>query len=349
MREPKALSGLLRAAVDPAFEAIMDRVARKDVRGPLHARFAPHRKSAMQSALSLYAPEAKRLEAGVLKRNEGATRRYDAVVAEAIATMRAERPGEGERGPRARLESVLGTIEGWLYKDEPELMDDPSFPEDERTASLETLDRFNRRTGIYETVAKAIEPLLQTAERQGRRPVVHDVAAGHGGLAIYLAERLGARARIEASDLRGEYLALGEEQAKERGLDVSFSVEDALDLSGLGARGVDIILCTQALHHFPPGMIGRMLGEAARAARVGVCFIDGERSWLSLGLMALTGALYGRTYAFFHDSTTSIRRMFYEEELALIAALAPGMPPCRLETQPAPPSHFFVRAAREIS
>jgi 2-polyprenyl-3-methyl-5-hydroxy-6-metoxy-1,4-benzoquinol methylase len=347
MLEPNALSELLRRRVDPALEAVMRTVSRRDVRGPLRAMFAPHRGRAMQRALARHAPEIAPLAAAVVRREEEAVRKYDAIIAEAVAAMRAERPGSHGGDVRARIEGVLGVIEGSLYRDEPELMDDPSFPEDERTASLDVLDRFNRCTGIYETVANTIEPLLEAAEREGRTPVVHDVAAGHGGLALYLAERLGRRVVLEASDVRDEYLALGRARAAERGLAVSFHVEDALALSGLAERGVDVVLCTQALHHFPPGMIARMMGEAARAARIGVCFVDGERSWSSLGLVALVGALYGRTYAFFHDATTSIRRMFYEEELALLAALAPGLPRVRIETATAPPSHVYVRMVRE--
>jgi ubiquinone/menaquinone biosynthesis C-methylase UbiE len=151
---------------------------------------------------------------------------------------------------------------------------------------------------------------------------------------------------IEASDLREEYLEIGRAAARRKSLDVTFLMQDALDLSALAERGVDVILCTQALHHFPPGMIARMMGEAARAARFGVCIVDGERSWTTLGLVGLVGALYGRTYTFYHDAVTSIRRMYYEEELSLIAQLAPGMPEVRVETGIVAPSHVYVRMTR---
>ena len=345
MPRASILSEVLRRRFDPAFEALMRRMSRYDVRGPLRAALAPHRSRAMRRTIERFEPEVTPLEGAVLRGEASAIERFDTLVAEAVAAMRAERPDEPDGD---RLEALLHAVDAPLYRDRPELMDDPSCPEDERTHALDVLDRFNHCTGLYDTVMAAIDPLVEAAAKgEEKRPIVHDVAAGHGGLALYLAERYGDRVAIEASDLREEYLALGRAQAAERGLSVAFSVEDALALGGLEARGVDVITCTQALHHFPPGMIARMMSEAARRARVGACFVDGERSYTTLGLVALVGALYGRTYTFYYDAVTSIRRMFYEEELALVAALAPGMPAVRVETGIAKPSHVYVRILRE--
>ncbi|MDI3287120.1 class I SAM-dependent methyltransferase [Polyangium sp. 15x6] len=347
MPRASMLSEVLRRRLDPALEAVMRKLSRHDVRGPLRAALALHRNKAMQRTIERFAPAIAPLEDAVLQGDGAAIDHFDALVAEAVTAMRAERPMDLDGDGRSRLTELLHTVDARLYRDRPELMDDPSFPEDERTHALDVLDRFNHCTGIYETVMAAIDPLVEAASADGKRPIVHDVAAGHGGLSLYLAERFGDRVAIEASDLREEYLALGRAQAAERGLSVRFSVEDALALGGLEERGVDVITCTQAIHHFPPGMIARMMSEAARRARVGACFFDGERSFTTLGLVALVGALYGRTYTFYYDAVTSIRRMFYEEELALVAALAPGMPKARVETGIAPPSHVYVRITRE--
>lgn len=341
------LSDVLRRRVDPVLEAVMRKMSRHDVRGPLRAVLAAHRSRAMRHAIERFRPAIAPLEDAVLRGEAAAIERFDGVLAEAVTAMRAARPSTLDGDGRSRLEALLYRVDARLYRDRPELMDDPSFPEDERTHALDVLDRFNHCTGIYETVVRAIEPLVDEAAASRRRPIVHDIAAGHGGLALHLAKRFGDRVAIEASDLREEYLALGRAQAAERGLSVTFSVEDALALRGLEERGVDVITCTQALHHFPPGMIARMMSEAARRARVGACFVDGERSFTTLGLVALVGALYGRTYTFYYDAVTSIRRMFYEEELALIAALAPGKPAVRVETGITPPSHVYVRFTQE--
>jgi 2-polyprenyl-3-methyl-5-hydroxy-6-metoxy-1,4-benzoquinol methylase len=310
----------------------------------MRAWLAPHRRRAMHRALERYAPEAMKLADAVVAHDPAAIARYDALLAEAVTTMREDAARGGAGAP---LEALLLRLERSLYRDRPELMDDAAFPEDLRTDILERLDRFNASTGIYDTVLGVLDPLITAAERRGRAPVrVHDVAAGHGGFALHAAERLGARVAAEASDIRAEYLSLGRTQATARGVSVAFSVQDALALADLGASGVEVITCTQALHHFPPGMIARMLGEAARAARTGICFVDGERSWTVWALLAVMGTVYGRSWAFFHDSVVSARRMLYEEELSLIAALAPGLPKGRLETGSATPAHIWVRFAR---
>jgi hypothetical protein len=84
-----------------------------------------------------------------------------------------------------------------------------------------------------------------------------------------------------------------------------------------------------------------------RAAKTGACLIDGERSFLMCGLVAIATSLYGRSYVLFHDGVVSLRRMYYEEELGLLAALAPGLPPAaRIETGAFLPAHAFVRVTR---
>src|SRR5262249_448075 len=125
--------------------------------------------------------------------------------------------------------------------------------------------------------------------------------------------------------------------------------QDALRLEGLARRGIDVITCTQSLHHFAPGEVARMIGRASRVARVGICFVDGERSWLVYALLSIAAALYGRNYAFAPGPSVSTGRMYYEEELALLATLAPGMPRrSHVETGAVPPAHTFVRTIRGL-
>jgi hypothetical protein len=94
-------------------------------------------------------------------------------------------------------------------------------------------------------------------------------------------------------------------------------------------------------------MVARMIGEAARAARVGACFIDGERAWMNLVRFLLSAPMYTRHGTLVHDGIVSLRRMFYREELALFAALAPGMPAdVRVETGRSRPAHVYLRLRR---
>lgn len=188
--------------------------------------------------------------------------------------------------------------------------------------------------------------MVARAGRTGRAPVrVHELAAGHGSFAIHLAKRYGARVEVTASDIKAEYLALGRRRAAEQGAPVHFAHQDATDLSTLGE--VDILLCTQSLHHFPPGMVARMLGEAARAACTGALFIDGERSLLGLLLASPLLWAYGRTWPVLHDTTVSLRRMYLAEELLLFARLAPGLPDdVEVRAGRIPPGYALVSLTR---
>ena len=275
-----------------------------------------------------------------------AERDPQAIVAFDALALRASRPCVGNV-PRATR--FLGALDRALYADGPEIVDDPSFSCVDRTYVIDRLDRLNDVLGSYDSFVSLTLPLIERAAENRAAPVVvHDLAAGHGGFALALKERLGDAVEVVASDIRDEYIELGREQARARRLTVSFEVADAFALVGSKAAMADVFTCTQSLHHFTPGMIARMFGEAARAAASGVVFIDGERSWTSMAIMAPFAAVYGRTYAFLHDTIVSLRRMYYEEELALLSAIAPQLPPrMRIETGTIPPAHVFVRAMRE--
>jgi 2-polyprenyl-3-methyl-5-hydroxy-6-metoxy-1,4-benzoquinol methylase len=205
-----------------------------------------------------------------------------------------------------------------------EHMDDPAFDERERTSAIRDLDLWNRRAGSYAVFASALRPLLGA---RSEPTTVLDLASGHGGFALALAslaKEHGWRLRIIASDLRAEYVAIGRRRAAEAGLDVEFRVVDALHLSASVAPGeVDVITCTQSLHHFGARGVVVLVAEALRHARRGILFVDLARAVSGLAAVgAVTGIFTNRTY--FHDATVSVRNAFVPEELALLARCAPG-------------------------
>jgi hypothetical protein len=339
MTPPGRLSRFLTLDVDPLLSRIIQFGVGLKLRDPVRWALCEHRREAMRRTAAEFAPRVAELEGAVVARDPSAIARYDALLEEATARMRALRPDA--RGVKA----LYAAIDQRLYKNKDEILDDPSFPEDQRARSLDGLHRLNEQFGSYEAFVAALSPLFDAAQALRSGPIrIHDLAAGHGGFAVLLKQRFGARALVEASDLKAEYLELGRTRAAALGVEVGFFVEDALAIEGARARGADIITCTQSIHHFTPGMAARMLGEAVRAAKVGVCFIDGERSFLFSWLVATAALLYTRSYVCAHDGLVSLRRMFYEEELALLATLAPGIPSsARIETGAMPPAHAFVR------
>ncbi|MEO5728239.1 MAG: methyltransferase domain-containing protein [Byssovorax sp.] len=340
MRPPAILSRFLRRRVDPALERVIRFGVQLEVRDPIRWSLAAHRRDALRLTTAELAPRARLLGELVAARDPEAITRYDALVDEAIHHMRDLRPSDG-----GAVIAVCDAIDRRLYRNDPELLDDPAFPADARARGLDGLHRLNELLGTYEAFLQALMPLIEAAEERGRRPVrIHDLAAGHAGFAVFLKQRLGERILVEASDIKDEYLELGRVRARELGVDVDFFVEDALAIDGPRRRGVDILLCTQSIHHFPPGMVARMIGEAARAATTGVLFADAERSWLFCAAVGAIAALHGRSWVLAHDGMVSLRRMFYEEELGLLATLAPSVPvKARVETGTFLPAHTYVR------
>lgn len=327
---------------------------------PAVARLAAHREEALRRTVAEIAPRAAELSEGVVARNPEVIRRYDGLIDEAVARMRAIRPEETGGVRPVSDRAILGAMDRRFYKNDEEWLDDPNYPEAERSQALDQLDRFNRALGLYDAFIQVVMPLIEEAERRiaaegARRPVrLHDLASGHAGFAIMLKQTLGERVEVEASDIKPEYLELGRARAEALGVRIELFTEDALAMDGPRARGVDILLCTQALHHFPVGMVARMVGEASRAARVGACFIDGERSATALMGFLVAAPIYTRHWTLVHDGFVSLRRMFRKEELALLAALAPGLPEgLSVMTGRSRPAHCYLRirvpeAPREV-
>lgn len=246
---------------------------------------------------------------------------------------------------RARLAGGGAWARAWAGADavwrthRTELMDDPTLDEDRRTAILEALDRWNRLIGVYDLFLDRIRPLL----RPDGPTRLMDLASGHGGFCIALAElarREDLPLEVTATDLCEEYLEVGRRQASEAGLSVRFARQDALDLGDLEPGGVDVVTCTQALHHFPPGLVAVMFEAAARAATRGVVFIDGARSALSVAPLAL-GGVHLRSRDLVRDGVVSLRRCFVPEELELLARI--GSWGDGVEATWMPPGHCLLR------
>ena len=145
----------------------------------------------------------------------------------------------------------LAAADNRLYRDGSEIVDDPDCPPAARLHIVEVLDRLNLHLGNYD---RWTELVCRLAGDAGRLQV-HDLAAGHGGFAIAMQQRLGLRASVTASDVDPAYLEIGRERAGLLGIPVRFVRQDACDLTNLADEPVDVFTCTQSLHHFTPGQI----------------------------------------------------------------------------------------------
>jgi SAM-dependent methyltransferase len=357
---PRLLDPLLglAPALDPILDPLTVRATRALMRvwsgPPMRGAYGALRERALEAVRARFEPAARALAADVIARDGGAIAGFDALVAQALHDLRTTAADEAARSPAQR---ALQRLDRALYANRHEWLDDPAFDEQLRVRTLDRLDRMNEAIGSYDAFFAVIEPAVEAARAAGvARPVVVDLASGHGVFAVELALRLGARegsARVLATDLRTAYLEIGRARADALAIpaaNMGFFAQDALDLRDLSAKvggEVDVIVCTQSIHHFPPGFVARMLSEASRVARFGVVLVDGERNPFSLAGVALIASMVARGgVPFLHDALVSIRRMFTEQELALIAHLAPEVAGHRLERGWAAPGHAWLRVGR---
>jgi 2-polyprenyl-3-methyl-5-hydroxy-6-metoxy-1,4-benzoquinol methylase len=315
------------------------RIASLGLPSPGAVLLGPLRRRALRETIELVRPDAERLAPALRAGDAGARGALADLGEAALAELRDRvRRQAAERGSACRLAARADAL--WSSPTEGEHIDDPALPAATRTRAMQDLDAMNGAFGAYELFLKELRPLL-APDRPTR---MLDLAAGHGGFALALARAAagnGTAIEITATDLRPEYLEIGRAEAEREGLPVRFGVQDALDLSNLAAGAYDVVVCTQALHHFPAGLVAVMFEAAARAAGRGVAFLDGCRSILGAPALVAFSRLRYANPTLAHDAYVSIRRFFVPEELELLARLGPwgdGVVSRRV-----PPGHCLLR------
>ncbi len=286
------------------------------------------------STVSLLAPFAVRLD-------ERRRSRVDELIVEERATVQeisaacarlAEGPDDGaaaaiDRGVAHMLAGLraaggssgaLEAVDDVVRSDELEWLDLEWVPGVAKRAGMKLLHLVNGVTGAYpkwsEVLAEALGP---TPTRPAH---VHDLAAGTGGFARWLAMHPphGLELRVTSSDLDPGYVALGERAARREHAAVRFETRDALDLRGIGP--VDLFVCTQATHHLGPARVLRMIAQAIAHAPRGIVIVDVYRA---AGVALGTGAVLALiALPIMRDGVLSVRRSYTPAELALLARLA---------------------------
>jgi SAM-dependent methyltransferase len=103
-------------------------------------------------------------------------------------------------------------------------------------------------------------------------------------------------------------------RAADRALDGSVCA-DARRLPFADAS-LDVVTCSQLLHHFSDDQIPTVLRELDRVARSFVVVSDLRRSWIAAGGFWLLSWVLGFHRVTRHDGTVSVLRGFTAEELA---------------------------------
>lgn len=175
------------------------------------------------------------------------------------------------------------------------------------TRNLRDLAFVNTMFGGRQTVRWGVTHLLRGLPAE-RTYTLLDVGAGAGDIAHYLRDTMPWRLMPVALDHLRPAAAL----CRARGVHALVG-----DLSALpvGARGVDVVVLSQVLHHLPRPDIPAFLHGLSALARVGVVVADLRRSPLAQGGIWAAAHLLGLHRVTRVDGVTSVGKGFTRAEL----------------------------------
>ena len=201
-----------------------------------------------------------------------------------------------------------------------EYLDDPSTPPAVRERSLHDVRVSNILLGGTHAVLAELRRILPTL---GERATLLDVGTGLADIpaaSARLAERRGAKLTTFAVD-EAESLLHAATTRVDHGLCADVRRLPIADSS------VDVVTCSQVLHHFADEEIPEVLRELNRVARRCVVVSDLRRSWIAatgFWLVAWPLRFHPVTR---HDGFTSVLRGFTSGELARHVRNATGRAP----------------------
>lgn len=203
-----------------------------------------------------------------------------------------------------------------------EFLDDPRVDPAVRARSLGDVARSNRWLGGRRAVLRELRALLPGL---GREATLLDVGTGDADLpaaARAMAARAGVRLRAIGVDEAPTLLRA----ALERGR-LEHAVRADARLLPLADHSVDVVLCSQLLHHFTREDALIVLAELHRVARRHVIVSDLRRSWVAAaGFWAVSYPLRFHPVTR-HDGVVSVLRGFTRDELRAMVLDATGVRP----------------------
>lgn len=203
-----------------------------------------------------------------------------------------------------------------------ELLDDPQVDPALATRSLRDVARSNRLFGGQRAVLNTLAPLLRQgpgAEHppHGQLPppgatfLLLDVGTGLGDIPRAVrayAERRGARVVTVGLELTAALAGAARPGAQ------NVLCGDARQLP-FATGSIDVVTCSQVLHHFDGADADLLLCELTRVAKRLVIVSDLRRSWLAAGLLWLVSFPLGFHPVSRHDGIVSILRGYTTSEL----------------------------------
>ena len=189
-----------------------------------------------------------------------------------------------------------------------EFLDAPDVPPAIVTRSLEDVARSN---ALFGGARAAIEEIKEALKEVPLNATLLDVGSGLGDIPL--------RAREVARQNGVELTTFGLDSALELAIASRPSVTMSVCGDGLrlpfADRSVDIVMCSQVLHHFTGNDALSLIREMDRVARVRVIVSDLRRSWIAAAGLWLASFPLRFHAVSRHDGVVSVLRGFTVEEL----------------------------------
>ena len=201
-----------------------------------------------------------------------------------------------------------------------EYLDDPATDPRLLTRSLADVARSNALFGGASAVMAELEDAWRLVPSDA---TLLDVGTGIGDIPARAAARARRRGvRLATFGLDGaEPLAAASRERTTGSL-----CADALTLP-FADRSIDIVICSQTLHHFPDPDAHRVIAELDRVARARVIIADIRRSWLAAAGIWLASFPLRFHPVSRHDGVVSVLRGYTKAELRELVRTAIGRSP----------------------
>jgi SAM-dependent methyltransferase len=204
-----------------------------------------------------------------------------------------------------------------------ELLDDPATDPALAARALQDIARSNVWFGGANAVIAELIPALHSARDRTDPITLLDVGTGAGDIPE-LARRVAERNGVKLVTMGLEVTAALAAKSRPRSGDAVAGSALALPFAD---RSIDIVTCSQVLHHFEAAEGARLLAEMNRVARMRVIVADLRRAWAAaIGFWFASHAL-GFHAVTRHDGVVSVLRGFRTRELGAAVHDATGCTP----------------------
>jgi SAM-dependent methyltransferase len=201
-----------------------------------------------------------------------------------------------------------------------EILDDPSIPDDVRERAMNDVARANRWFGGTRSVRLGFQEVARDLQSPA---LLLDVGTGTGDIAAAVEEdvrRWGGTLSSFGIDISPHMARIARRQL------AGAVVGSALRIP-LADNSVDVVSCSQVLHHFADDDARRLIAELHRVSRRWVIISDLRRSWAAAGGWWLASGLLRFHEVTRSDGMVSVLRGFAGTELADLVRDVTGCAP----------------------